>query len=165
MHHAMQAFIFFYSFYLVCCEDGVLVQLPEGRVKGSLEKSDAGNSFYSFYGIPYALPPTGKRRFMRPVPVERWDEVKGSEVVECAQEETGSESIFSWGTKLRGVEDCLVVNIYTPNVGEGDYPVMVFVHGGGYFAGHYIPVSVAILSSQFRIWITGYLWPGVLDGS
>ena len=83
------------------------------------------------------MSPTGTRRFMRPQPVESWDTVKGSEIVECAQEETGRENILSWGSKLRGVEDCLVINIYTPRVGRGDYSVMVYFHGGGYFAGFY----------------------------
>jgi len=57
------------------------------------------------------------------------------EIIECAQEETGNEALLNWQNPLRGVEDCLVVNIYTPKVGHGDYPVMVFFHGGGYFAG------------------------------
>ena len=120
---------------LATCGDGVRIELPEGLVEGAREDSELGRSFYSFYGIPYAMPPIGERRFMRPVPVESWDSVKGGEIVECAQEESGRENIFSWGTKLRGVEDCLVINIYTPHVGLGDYPVMVFFHGGGYFAG------------------------------
>ena len=126
-------------------EDEVLVQLPEGAVRGAVEQSDLGQRFYSFYGIPYALPPTGKRRFKRPEPVEKWDSVKGGEIIECAQESAGREELFNWGSKLRGVEDCLVLNIYTPNVGEGDYPVMVFVHGGGYFAGNY---SLAKISNE-----------------
>ena len=159
----LHAFIFFFKLHSSCSEDEVLVQLPDGMVRGSLETSASGMNFYSFYGIPYALPPTGKRRFMRPEPVETWDTVKGGEIIECAQEETGNENIFSWGTKLRGVEDCLVVNIYTPHLGHGDYPVMVFVHGGGYFAGHYSPARLSFHSAHFRIRITRYLWTGVLD--
>ena len=135
------------SFSLLLClhvsfsEDRVFIQLPEGTVRGGLEKSDSGLKFYSFYGIPYALPPTGKRRFKKPEPVETWSSVKGGDIVECAQEDTGREDLFSWGEKLRGVEDCLVVNIYTPDMIHGDYPVMVFIHGGGYFAGKVHMVS------------------------
>ena len=120
---------------LSCSEEEVLVQLSEGMVRGAMETSDQGQSFYSFYGIPYALPPVGARRLMRPEPVGVWEGVKGGRVVECAQENTGREELFPWGGVVRGEEDCLVVNIYTPSVGRGDLPVMVFIHGGGYFAG------------------------------
>ena len=72
---------------------------------------------------------------MRPEPIRSWNTVKGGDIVECAQEDTGREELFPLGGSVRGVEDCLVVNIYTPQVGDGEYSVMVYVHGGGYFAG------------------------------
>merc|ERR1719315_954573 len=98
--------MFFVHIYLSCSEDQVEVELPEGRVRGSVEISDMGRRFYSFYGIPYALPPTGERRFKRPEPVESWDSVKGGKIIECAQENTGREVLFNWGSNVRGVEDC-----------------------------------------------------------
>ena len=143
----------------------VRLELPEGWLEGSQEVSELGNTFYSFYGVPYALPPTGARRFLRPEPVFSWgDSVLGGNIVECAQEETGSENMFSWGTRLRGTEDCLVVNIYTPQVGVGDYPVMVFFHGGGYFAGQNLPASISYHLTVSRIRVTRYLWARVLHG-
>ena len=122
---------------VVLSDQTVIVQLPGGRVQGQRELSDGGHEFYAFYGVPYALPPVGARRFMRPEPVVSWDGVVGGNIVECAQEETGRDQLFSVGSvSLRGVEDCLVTNIYTPSLDTGaDLAVMVFVHGGGYFAG------------------------------
>merc|ERR1711923_269436 len=96
----------------------IIVNLMEGSVKGVLEKSIGGKKFYSFYGIPYALPPVGKRRFMRPEPVQSWTSLKDKEIIECAQEYTGREDLIHWGGSVRGLEDCLVLNVYTPEVGE-----------------------------------------------
>ena len=35
---------------------------------------------------------------------------------------------------MKGQEDCLVLNVYTPNV-KGSLPVMVWIHGGGWSLG------------------------------
>ena len=50
------------------------------------------------------------------------------------QEETGRDRLLPWGPVVRGEEDCLVINVYTPSI-TGARPVMVFIHGGGYFSG------------------------------
>ena len=123
-------------------EPSVIVKLEQGRIRGQLETSDRGSEYYSFYGIPYALPPIRERRFMKPEPIGSWQGIVGGEVIECAQEDSGREDLFNFGgVKLRGREDCLVINIYTPatELEGADLPVMVFVHGGGYFAGSASP--------------------------
>ena len=127
---------------IAASEPTVTVKLQEGIIRGQLETSDGGSEYYSFYGIPYALPPTGSRRFMKPEPIRSWKGIVGGEIVECAQENSGREDLFNFGgKKLRGREDCLVTNIYTPatKFDRDDLPVIVFVHGGGYFAGSASP--------------------------
>ena len=119
---------------------GALLHLPEGAVRGKLEVSQDGRPFHSFYGIRYAEPPTGRLRLMRPVRVSGWAGEAGGagrSGVECSQEDSGRESVLGWGgAALRGGEDCLVLNIYTPDLQPAEpLPVMLFVHGGGYFAG------------------------------
>ena len=75
----------------------VVLQLPEGMARGALETSAGGAEYHSFYGLPYALPPTGHRRFMRPEPVVSWGREVGGDIVECAQEDSGREEIFRLG--------------------------------------------------------------------
>ena len=121
-------------------EDSLLVRLPEGAVRGVRELSESGRPFHSFYGIRYAEPPTGRLRLRRPVRVSGWAGEAGGagqSGVECSQEDSGRESVLGWGgAALRGGEDCLVLNIYTPDLQPAEpLPVMLFVHGGGYFAG------------------------------
>jgi len=43
--------------------DAPTVATKNGKVKGVIEQSRQGYKFYSYYGIPYAKPPTNSRRF------------------------------------------------------------------------------------------------------
>ena len=151
----------------------VVLQLPEGRARGALESSAGGAEYHSFYGLPYALPPTGHRRFMRPEPVVSWGGEVGGDIVECAQEDSGREEIFRLGgSALRGQEDCLVANIYTPArlhpaPASPSLAVLVFVHGGGYFAGSASPgvygpeyimdYGVILVTLNYRLGPFGFL--------
>lgn len=40
-----------------------IVELPLGKVEGTLRRSVNGTDYFSFEGIPYAKPPTGQYRF------------------------------------------------------------------------------------------------------
>lgn len=44
-------------------QDAVRVTLDEGTVVGAAERLPNGNFYYSYKGIPYAVPPVGKLRF------------------------------------------------------------------------------------------------------
>ena len=78
-------------------------------------------------GIPYATPPVGDLRWTSPVPAPKWEGVMdaGSFGPACFQS-TGDEAEMS--------EDCLYLNIWRPKK-SGIFPVMVWIHGGGYVMG------------------------------
>lgn len=46
--------------------DDLVVTLtePKSKIRGQILKSYAGNDFYSFQDIPYAVPPLGNLRFL-----------------------------------------------------------------------------------------------------
>ena len=148
---------------------GSLLDLPEGKVRGREEVSDSGRPYHGYYGIPYALPPTGHRRFMRPEPVVSWGRTVGDEEdVECAQEVTGREEVLSLSRPhVRGREDCLVLNIFSPSSLSADLPVIFFIHGGGYFAGSASPAvygpeyfmdhEVLLVTVNYRLGPLGFL--------
>lgn len=40
-----------------------VVELPKGKIRGHILKSDHGKAYYAFQEIPYAAPPIGSNRF------------------------------------------------------------------------------------------------------
>lgn len=53
----------YFSFYFSQAQDGPIIQLPKGKIRGHILKSENGNPFYAFQEIPYATPPVGRSRF------------------------------------------------------------------------------------------------------
>ncbi|KDR72700.1 hypothetical protein GALMADRAFT_270656 [Galerina marginata CBS 339.88] len=92
------------------------------------------NGPVTFFGsIPYAQPPIGNLRFRAPQPLNEHG---------VAQDVTDARN---WGPPCIqrpavpgiGSEDCLTLNIWKPtNATEGDkLPVVVYIHGGGFYYG------------------------------
>jgi para-nitrobenzyl esterase len=105
-------------------ESAGVVRTESGMVRG-FERDGA----VVFKGIPYAAPPVGDRRWRAPDPAPCWDgvrEASGFGYV-CMQP---AESGHPDSTPI-GSEDCLTLNVWTPEARRGaDLPVMVFIHGG-----------------------------------
>ncbi|EMD33605.1 hypothetical protein CERSUDRAFT_117706 [Gelatoporia subvermispora B] len=123
--------------------------------------SIAGGSFVgsndgitkSFFGIPYAQPPTGNLRFNLPQPVEQYSGVynatvpaagcPGLDLAAATSSTTGPmaelnellNSAFSPPNVTD--ENCLTLNIWTPAhvLSGADLPVAVYIHGGGFVSG------------------------------
>jgi para-nitrobenzyl esterase len=87
----------------------------------------------TFRGIPYAAPPVGARRWRAAQKVTPWGEVRGATEFgpDCEQPtRPGSRPEHAMS------EDCLTVNVLTPNLSpEEKLPVMVSIHGGAFFVG------------------------------
>ncbi len=112
-------------------DDGAasVVQTRSGRVSGIED-----NGVQAFLGIPYAAPPVGDLRWRLPVEETPWEGVFKADHLSpaCPQDLTGDE--------LYGLtecdEDCLYLNIWTPEASKtGSLPVMFWIHGGGYMGG------------------------------
>jgi para-nitrobenzyl esterase len=104
------------------------VELTTGRVRGR----DG-----AFLGIPYAAPPVGELRWRPPAPVEPWaGELDAwSFGPPPPQPHRVPRSDFAWGPMPPGDEDCLYLNVWTPSGGDGPWPALVFVIGGGFTIG------------------------------
>src|SRR3954447_313720 len=106
-----------------------VVETRAGRVRGL----DAA----TFLGAPFAAPPGGERRWASPAPVEPW----AGELDATAfgppppQPHRVPISDFAWGPIPPRDEDCLSLNGGTPRSGDGPWPVLVFVIGGGFTIG------------------------------
>ncbi|KAF7362541.1 Aldolase-II domain-containing protein [Mycena venus] len=127
----------------------------------------------AYLGIPYAEPPLGELRFRAPLPLNttRVAAEAGGKVIDataypdfCIQGSTGAGDAGGAGS-----EDCLKVNIYAPTGAKkgSNLPVLVYIHGGGYFYGnpanwpfdHWIHQStnVVIVSVYYRLDAIGFL--------
>lgn len=86
-------------------------------------------------GIPYAKPPVGQLRWRAPEPASSWEGVREANEwgPKCMQEST----VFRTESRDKSdkmSEDCLYLNIWRP-AHSGKFPVMVWIHGGGYTMG------------------------------
>ncbi len=109
--------------------DTVLVRTADGPLMG---RSDDGMA--SFEGIPFAAPPVGPFRWRPPQPPTPWTEVRDATRpgAICVQPPSGGDPGVGPGPVS---EDCLTLNVWTPQGASGPLPVMVWIHGGGYNNG------------------------------
>ncbi|MFX0033458.1 MAG: carboxylesterase/lipase family protein [Promethearchaeota archaeon] len=145
-----------------------ILELGCGKVEGYSEKG-----LYIFKGIPYAEPPIGDLRFCPPIPKKPWDGVFNAKSFgPCAfQGYTQLEELI--GKLEPESEDCLTLNIWTPEIDKGKHPVMFWIHGGSFiFGGSSSPIfdgstlahrgNVVIVTINYRLGAFGYLYiPGV----
>ena len=108
-----------------------VAQTAYGAVRGQTEGGVA-----VFKGVPYGAPTGGGARFMPPQAPNRWGGVRDARKFgdQCPQVAEPPGPLWSsWATNTGESEDCLVLNVWTPGVGDGmKRPVMVWLHGGGY---------------------------------
>jgi para-nitrobenzyl esterase len=83
-----------------------------------------------FLGIPYVAPPVGDLRWTHPRPHEPWTTTLNATArgAVCPQPDLNTGELI-------GDEDCLTLNIWAPRTHAAPLPVMVWLHGGGYFVG------------------------------
>jgi para-nitrobenzyl esterase len=104
-----------------------------GRIRGLVR-----DRVSQFYGVPYAGSTAGANRFMPPVKAATWSGVRDCFQVKerSPQDADGPISeVFSLDRREPMGEDCLALNVFTPGVGSGNRPVMVWLHGGGFSGG------------------------------
>lgn len=87
-------------------------------------------------GIPYARPPVGPLRLRAPQPVQPWRGVRYCHGFGNAAPQRRMYTMLAPGKYQPMSEDCLTLNVVAPKrPAQAPLPVMVFIHGGGYFMG------------------------------
>ncbi|XP_017045883.1 venom carboxylesterase-6 [Drosophila ficusphila] len=131
-----------------------------------------GRHMRAFMGVPYAEPPLGDLRFRPPVAKASWEgerlAIKDAPI--CLQRDPFRRDMI-----IEGSEDCLYLNVYTPETPKvnGSLPVMVWFHGGGWQCGSGISSfygpdflldhDVVLVSANFRLGPLGFLSTETLD--
>ena len=103
-----------------------IVETSLGTLKG-IQRTN----HIEFRGIPFAAPPIKELRFQAPQPMEPWQGVKRADRFSDASIQENI-SLFGVGNTS---EDCLYLNVWTPNTDNAKRPVMVWIHGGAYVSG------------------------------
>ncbi|KHN93994.1 Carboxylesterase, type B [Metarhizium album ARSEF 1941] len=119
---------------------------PRGKIKG-LQYDDKARRYS---GVPYALPPTGEHRWRRPRPLPpSFTYSSASQPFDAtwlrppaAQEdrELRTGLVAPENDGIKGTEDCLYVNVWTPVSADAArparrWPIMVWLHGGWFQVG------------------------------
>ncbi len=105
-------------------EGGGVVNTESGPLRGV-----EGDGITVFKGIPYASPPVDSRRWRPPEPPVCWDGIRSATMFGsiCMQPGVAADP----ESEPIGSEDCLTLNVWTPDPRRGAHlPVLVFVHGG-----------------------------------
>nr|ACI42858.1 carboxylesterase [Harmonia axyridis] len=142
----------------------IIVKTDNGLVQGKIGRTVGQNkTFYAFQGIPYAKPPVGHLRFLAPQPIEDWSGAltTDTDTPRCIQ--TNQNQVL-------GKEDCLYLNVYTPqlpDVSKPLLPVVVWIYGGGFEAGtseynetgpdYFFDEDVIFVSLNYRLGVFGFL--------
>ena len=109
------------------------VQTNAGKIRGLVRYG-----VHQFWGVPYAASTEGANRFMPPVKTAAWTSVRDCFQVghRAPQDADGPISeVWSLDRREPDGEDCLTINVFTPGLGNGQRPVMVWLHGGGFSGG------------------------------
>ena len=162
-------------------EIGPMVETQFGRIRGW---RDQGVAIFS--GVPYAGRADNQNRFMAPVPAESWTGIRectvlGPRAIQRDMWPHQRDVDLYWAGGRQGLldaerepqsENCLVLNILTPQVGLGKRPVMVYLHGGAFLTGSGIIAlgahafvreqDVVLVSVNHRLNVFGYLYLGSL---
>ena len=113
------------------------VKLPQGTVVGLTLTETLPKAVDAFRGIPYALPPTGDRRFRPAVKVEE----SLDNVIDASKYGPAApgKPLLAGGPKLEYSEDCLAANVFRPATQDdgsiSKLPVAIYVHGGAFNRG------------------------------
>ena len=134
-------------------QDVHVVSVSGGKIRGAVLK-DGGAVFK---GIPFATPPVGDLRWREPAPAKQWTGIREATNfgARCMQAGTGVS------------EDCLYLNIWTSEwPSRSRKPVMLWIHGGGNFAGasseaifdgeSLARYGVVLVSANYRLGIFGF---------
>ena len=164
-----------------------VVKTTNGPVQGTVE-----GGVQTFRGLRYAEAPLGSLRFMPPQKLKPWTQVAeatklgassmqlrsgGAAASFPAEVSQALNQVFTTSDDIaRQNEDCLFLNVWTPQLGGArKRPVMVWFHGGGYnygsgswpaYDGHNLASrhDVVLVTVNHRLNAFGYLYLGGVAG-
>lgn len=149
-----------------------VVETASGKLRGAER-----DGIFVFRGVPYARPPLGERRFRAPQPPEPWPgERDATRSGAAAPQNPLVTAVFPDLGVGRQQEDCLTLNVWTPDTGGPPRPVLVWIHGGAFVIGSGAqPIydggelarrgNVVVVTLNYRLGALGFLHLAEHDGA
>lgn len=151
----------------------LLVTTQVGRVRGVRMPVLSGH-VSAFLGIPFAEPPVGRLRFLRPEPKRPWSHVLDASSYQHAcyqfvdQLYPGFHGTEMWNPNRDMSEDCLYLNVWVPSPRPRNASVLVWIYGGGFYSGSSsldvydgrflsYTENVVLVSISYRVGAFGFL--------
>lgn len=145
--------------------DRPVVRTCGGAVRGVWRGASA-----AFLGIPFAEAPVGELRFAGPVPARAWSGILDASAPGPTPQRRPFAAVTTIPEPSFPGEATLNLNVFTPSPGEkqAGLPVLVWIHGGGFFAGSpsspwydgaaYNRDGVVTVSLSYRLGFDGFGW-------
>ncbi|RVE42050.1 hypothetical protein evm_013308 [Chilo suppressalis] len=138
---------------------------PSGSIRGSWLETRRGRRVQAYRGVRYAAPPTGELRFQPPKPILQYQsEVDArTEGPACPQPVIDPDYFLD--------EDCLRINIYTPEKKPSKpLPVVMYIHSGGFYSAsgrsdlagpdYLLDKDIVLVTINYRLASLGFLSTG-----
>lgn len=141
----------------------LVVTTRAGQVRGSIDRG-----VVRFLGIPYAAAPFGPNRFRAPAPVPAWEGVReATQFGPTAPKPPYPAPIDQLLPEPDAPGDeCLNLNVWTPDPTAAGLPVMVWIHGGslrngsnrvGVYDGQsFARDGVVLVAINYRLGVEGF---------
>jgi para-nitrobenzyl esterase len=139
----------------------VIAQTAQGRLRGVRD-----GQALRFLGIPYAQSPVTAGRFAAPVPHGRWDGTRDALTYGATSPQPDRGVTLIPEPIITGDNE-LNLNVFTADLGAAGLPVLVWIHGGGFFGGcnaspwyrggPFARDGVVLVSINYRLGAEGFL--------
>jgi para-nitrobenzyl esterase len=137
-----------------------LVETRQGTVQGVQQ-----DAIQVFKGIPFAQPPVGEWRFREPQPPTSWPGIRAATAFGASPIQN-SNLVLEVGPMA---EDCLYLNVWTPQADTARRPVMVYIYGGSFVSGSSSQAvyngsafandgDIVVVTLNYRVGALGFLY-------
>ncbi len=159
-----------FCFAIAVFAQNPLLKLTNGKIEGTY---NSDKTVRSFKAVPYAMPPTGSRRWKAPQPVNEWSGIRNCTEYSASAMQSKPVPFMCWSEEFIAPpeplsEDCLYLNIWTSAKEKRDkMPVFVWIHGGALTSGgascavydgeEMAKKGVVFVSINYRLGVFGFM--------